>query len=104
MSVFLTDIIPINHDTGTANTESAIKLPPGIYELRLQARSAVDLLVAWVQGATASGGPCWTVKSGTVYRLERMSGAPKTGDGAGPTLFVRCVGTANVVVEIECLK
>lgn len=99
--IHLTDIITINRDLGTADTERAIELPSGVYELRVQARGAADLKVAWLAGN--SGSNYFTVKSGTVYRIERFGGLPKGGTAGKSILYVQSP-VANTVIEIECLK
>lgn len=70
----------------TQNVAVAVQLPREAAQFHIQARTGVDLKVSRVDG-----GAYFTVKSGTILYLERMSGEQ--------TLWIQS-GTADVNVEI----
>lgn len=78
-----------------ANQEYSQALPAGTRKVRINARTAVDIRIAWVTGKVATPtDPYMTIKSGTVFTLDDVywSGAK--------TVYLAS-GTAGTVVEIQ---
>jgi hypothetical protein len=80
----------INKTLTTQNTEYDQALPARTKRFILQARTAVDIKLAFV--STESGTKYLTVKSGAAYEETSL-------DLTDKTLYIQC-GTNGVVVEI----
>ena len=77
-----------------ADTEYVVSLGQGVKGFSIQCQSANDVRLAFATGGTAS--KYWTIKSGGIYYSPSIL--------SSPTLYLRCVGVAGAVVEIEYWK
>lgn len=80
----------------TANKEYKVPLPPDCRKFTMQARTSVDLRIAFETGAvadTTQGRDYVTIKSGSVYYEDNL-------DLDGTLIIYVACGTADTVVEV----
>jgi len=83
-----------NHIMKSADKGYKITFPPNCRKFMLQARTDVDLRLAWERGAvadTTQGRDYWTLKAGDVYYEDDLS---LEGD---IILYIACATAATVV-------
>ena len=77
-----------------ADTEYTVGLGRGVKGFSVQCRTANDVRIAFEATGTATR--YWTIKSGGIYYSPSIL--------SSPTLYLRCVGVAGAVIEIEYWK
>lgn len=100
-------LIPVitNTTLTTANTEYEVTLDKGTKFFSIQARTAVDVRMAFVTGKVATPtAPYFTIKSGTVHNSPQKLGWSWTSaTDPDATIYLASAGT-GIVVEIISWK